>query len=192
MDDQIASAKAYHWATKYNRHRITPRALDFDHYPVPVKSYDFKHKINLIKNLSSLDQTASILVDFDDETVSGFLSLDNTKEVPLVCVTVGRDDQMPGHQIDAGVALTGPRAKQKNVQFSGTAYPLLQKIYNLGKTDCPKRCTLSRHLQVITGKAKKTIRLSDFQALPIKINYMDTVIHRRSKRNFMSAGPVKK
>jgi SagB-type dehydrogenase family enzyme len=331
MDNQITSAEAYHWATKYNRHRITPHYLDFKNYPVPVKSYDFIDKISLIKNFSSfdldlnavfvhqrihglstsfdltdlsrflflaygvtqtgyangtsfffrttpsagglypchlylvvrcmpgletglyycnmiqgflgliqrgdppppggkkfsfslmitaevfnsswkyrerafrymaldsghlienialalnaVDQSFSIAYDFDDETVSRFLSLDNTKEVPLACVTVGTDDRRLSHQIETGVALSGPRAEQKNVQSSGPAYALLQEIYDLGKTDCRKWCAVSKTPQVLIGKGLKTIHLSDFQALPVDINYMDTVIRRRSKRNFIS------
>jgi SagB-type dehydrogenase family enzyme len=145
---------------------------------------------HLIENISlalkAVDLGGGISYDFDDETMSRFLSLDNTKEIPLACVTVGMDDQMLSDQIDADTALTGPRAEQKKVQSSGPFYAVLQEIYDMGKTDCRKGYAVSQKPQSVTQKAQKTLRLADFQALPIKINYMDAVVRRRSKRNFIS------
>lgn len=43
----IGSALDYHRETSYVRHRIKGHHLDFDHYPIPVKPYDFPVKVDI-------------------------------------------------------------------------------------------------------------------------------------------------
>ena len=330
MNDTITYAKAYHWATKYVRHRIKSHYLDFNNYPDSFKSYDFVKKIDFVKDSSNLevdlhslfmqpDQTGIkitfglnklfqmlflaygvtrmsysngiplyfrttpsagalypchlylavrcmdgletglyycnmiqeflgliqrgensiqgkkelsfsliitgefynsswkyrerafryILLDsghlienislplkafgqvfsidygFDDEKVSRFLSLDNTKEVPLACVTVEQDEQNLKNLIEMGPDLTGPRAEEKPRLSTATPYPLLQKIYDLSKIGCQNNSADYQNTQVVSKQPQKIIHLSDFKYLSVKINYENTVIHRRSKRNFI-------
>ena len=330
MDDRITTAKEYHWATKYIRHRMKPHYLDFKNYPDPIKSYDFLKKIDLTKDpinidvdLNSIfiqpDQTGltsplrlntlseilalaygvtrtgltngipfyfrttpsagglypchlylavrcmegletglyycnmiqeflgliqrgenptqeknelsfslfitgeffnsswkyrerafryvlldsghlienislaikalgrffSIDYNFDDEKVSRFLSLDNTMEVPLACMNVFQAEQIIKNPIEALPDLTGPRAQDKKRLSTAISYPLLQKIYDLGKVVFQDNESDPKNTQVVTAQPQKTIHLSDFKNSPVKMNYMNTVIHRRSKRNFI-------
>ena len=330
MNDTITSAKAYHWATKYVRHRIKSHYLDFNNYPDPFKSYDFLKEINFVKDSSNLEvdlhslfmqpdqkgikktfelntlfqmlflaygvtrmsysngvpfyfrttpsagalypchlylavrymdgletglyycnmiqeflgliqrgensiqekkdlsfsliitgefynsswkyrerafryilldsghlienislalkafgQVFSIDYGFDDKKVSRVLSLDNTKEVPLACVTVEQDEQNLKNLIEAEPDLTGSRAEGKPRLSTATHYPLLQKIYDLSKNGCQDNSADSQNTQVVTRQPQKIIHLSDFKYLPVKINYKNTVIRRRSKRNFI-------
>ena len=117
--------------------------------------------------------------------MSRFLSLDNTQEVPLACVTVGQDKENLNYEIGTGPALTGPKAEKKTGLSISVVYPLLQKIYNLGKTVLQDNGVDSQETQVVTARPQKTIHFSDFRESSIKMNYMDMVIHRRSKRNFI-------
>ena len=41
MAETVNSTRDYHWLTSYTRHRMKGHVLDFDNYPVPVKSYDY-------------------------------------------------------------------------------------------------------------------------------------------------------
>ena len=144
---------------------------------------------HLIENISlaikALGRFFSIDYDFDDEKVSRFLSLDNTKEVPLACVNIEQDAQILKDPIETVPDLTGPRAEEKKRLSTAISYPLLQKIYHLGKVVFQDNDADPQNTQVVTAQPQKTIHLSDFKNLPVKMNYMNTVIHRRSKRNFI-------
>ena len=131
--------------------------------------------------------------DFDDEKVSRLLSLDYTKEVPLACVNVGQGEHILKDLIEAGPDLTGPKAEEKKRLSTATSYPLLQQIYDVSKVVFQDSGVDPQNIQVVTGQPQKTIDLSEFMAdfksdfkdPPVKINYVDTVIRRRSKRNFI-------
>jgi SagB-type dehydrogenase family enzyme len=144
---------------------------------------------HLIENISravkALGRFFSIDYDFDDEKVSRFLSLDNTKEVPLACVNVGQDKHILKNLIEAGPDLIGPKAEVKKRLSTAISYPLLQKIYDLSKVGFYDNGADSQNIQVGTAQPQKTIDLSCFKYSPVKINYRDTVIRRRSKRNFI-------
>ena len=152
---------------------------------------------HLIENVSlavkALGRFFSIDYDFDDEKVSRFLSLNNTKEVPLACVNVGQDKHILKNLIETGPDLIGPRAEEKKRLSTATSYPLLQKIYDLSKAVSQGHSIDSQNIKVVTVKPQKTINLSDLKAdfkadikdQAVKINYRDTVIRRRSKRNFI-------
>ncbi|MBW2563724.1 MAG: SagB family peptide dehydrogenase [Deltaproteobacteria bacterium] len=148
---------------------------------------------HLIENISLAIKASgrffSIDYDFDDEKISRFLSLDNTKEVPLACVNVGQDKHILKNLIEAGPDLIGPKAEVKKRLSTATSYPLLQKIYDLSKAGFCDNGADSQNIQVVTAKSQKTISLSDLKAdlkdQAVKINYRDAVIRRRSKRNFI-------
>ena len=148
---------------------------------------------HLIENIAlavkAFGRFFSIDYSFDDEKVLGFLSIDHTKEVPLACVNVGQDEHNLKNLIEAGPDLTGPKAEEKMRLSAVTSYPLLQKIYDLSKVSFFDNTADPQNIQVLTGQPQKTINLSDFEAdfkgPPVKINYVDTVIRRRSKRNFI-------
>jgi len=148
---------------------------------------------HLIENISlavkASGQFFSIDYDFDDEKVSRFLSLNNTKEVPLACVNVGQDKHIIKNLIETGLDLIGPKAEERKRLSTATSYPLLQKIYDLSKAGFYDNGAGSQNIQVGTAKPQKTIGLSNFKAdfkdQAVKINYRDAVIRRRSKRNFI-------
>jgi len=156
---------------------------------------------HLIENIAiavrALGRFFSIDYDFDDEKVSRFLSLNNTKEVPLACVNVGQNKQIIKNLIETGLDLIGPKAEVKKRLSTVTSYPLLQKIYDLSKVGFYDNGADPQNIQVLTGQPQKTINLSelkadlkvdlnaDFKDPLAKINYVDTVIRRRSKRNFI-------
>jgi len=160
---------------------------------------------HLIENISLAVKASgrffSIDYDFDDEKVSQVLSLDNKKEVPLACMNVGQDKHILKNLIEAGPGLIGPKAEEKKRLTTATSYPLLQKIYDLSKTVSQGKSVDSQNIQMVTGQPQKTISLSDLKAdlkanfkadsetgfkdQAVKINYRDTVIRRRSKRNFI-------
>jgi len=152
---------------------------------------------HLIENISLAVKASgrffSIDYDFDDDKVSQFLSLDNTKEVPLACVNVEQDKHNLKNLIEVGPDLIGPKAEEKKRLSTATSYPLLQKIYDLSKAVSQGNSVDSQNIQVVTGQPQKTISLSDLKAdsntgfkdQAVKINYRDTVIRRRSKRSFI-------
>lgn len=55
MNKAVKCAKDYHWSTVYVRNRIKGHVLDFDHYPVPVKSYDFFNQTKISQGNSPDD-----------------------------------------------------------------------------------------------------------------------------------------
>ena len=152
---------------------------------------------HLIENISlaikALGQFSLINYDFDDEKLSRFLSLDHTKEVPLGCVNVGQDENISLNLIQTEPDLTGLKAEEIKRLSTPTSYPLLQKIYDLSKVIFYDNDTDPQSLQVVAGKPQKTINLFDFKAdstadfknPSVKINYVETVIRRCSKRNFI-------
>ncbi|MBU1345190.1 MAG: SagB family peptide dehydrogenase [Proteobacteria bacterium] len=140
---------------------------------------------NLSLALNAFDQFFSIEYDFDDQKISQRLFLDNAKEVPLAIVTVGQDTCCVKEQIDSRPHLSGPRAEQKIGLSAGPSYPLLEKIYHLGGKPAQKKFVGPKQTDRVTKPLKKTIRLSDFSCPPDKIDYMETVCLRRSKRNFV-------
>ena len=148
---------------------------------------------HLIENLSlaikALGRFFSIDYDLDDEKVSRFLSLNNTKEVPLACVNVGQDKHILKNLIETGSDLIGPKAEEKKRLSTATSYPLLQKIYDLSKAGFYDNSADSQNIQVSIAKPQKTINLSNFKTnfkdQAVKINYRDAIIRRRSKRNFI-------
>ncbi len=152
---------------------------------------------NISLAVKALGRFFSIDYDFDDEKMLRLLSLDNTKEVPLACVNVGQDKHILKNLIETGPDLIGPKAKEKKRLSTAISYPLLQKIYDLSKVGFYDNGADSQNIQVVTAQPQKTISLSDLKAdlkadykadfkdQAVKINYRDTVIRRRSKRNFI-------
>ncbi|NNL42392.1 MAG: hypothetical protein HKO79_07840 [Desulfobacterales bacterium] len=152
---------------------------------------------HLIENISlavnALDQFFSIDYDFDDEKVSRFLSLDQTKEVPLACVNVGQDENAVKNLIQIGPDLTGLKAEEKKRLTIPISYPLLQKIYDLSKVISYNDDAGLQNMQVVAGQPQKSINLfdltndskTDFKDPSVKINYANTVFRRCSKRNFI-------
>ena len=145
---------------------------------------------HLIENLSLAIKASglkfSISYDFDDEELSQLLSLDQTREVPLACVTAGYDERIIKDLEASGPTLTGPRAREKKPLSKPIAYPLLQDAYNLGKPVLISKNPGCRNSQELKAQFQKTVPLSDFTDLPVRIDYMDAVIRRRSRRNFAS------
>jgi len=91
MDDRVTTAKEYHWATKYIRHRIKPHYLDFKNYPDPVKSYDFIEKIDLTKDLSNIDvDLNSIFTQPDQVELGRPFHLNTLSQVLLLAYGVTR------------------------------------------------------------------------------------------------------
>ncbi|MBT8350918.1 MAG: SagB/ThcOx family dehydrogenase [Deltaproteobacteria bacterium] len=152
---------------------------------------------HLIENISlavnALGQFFSIDYDFDDEKVSRFLSLDQTKEVPLACVNVGQDENAVKNLIQIGPDLTGLKAEEKKRLTIPISYPLLQKIYDLSKVISYNDDAGLQNMQVVAGQPQKSINLfdltndskTDFKDPSVKINYANTVFRRCSKRNFI-------
>ena len=152
---------------------------------------------HLIENISlavkALGQFSLIDYDFDDEKVSRFLSLDPTVEVPLACVNVDQNENILKNLIQTKPDLTGPKAERKKRLSTATSYPLLQNIYDLSRVVVNDNGADPQSLQVVAAKPQKTINLFDFKAdstanfknQSVKINYVETVIRRCSKRNFI-------
>ena len=144
---------------------------------------------HLIENIAlavrALGRFFLIDYDFDDEKVSRFLSLSHTKEVPLACVHVGQDKHNLKNLIETGPDLIGPKAQEEKRLPAVTSYPLLQEIYDLSKVSFYDNAAHPQNIQVVKGQPQKTIDLTEFKGQRVKINYVDTVIRRRSKRNFI-------
>jgi SagB-type dehydrogenase family enzyme len=108
-------------------------------------------------------------------------------------VNVGQDKKRLKNVAETGLDLIGPKAKEKKRLTTATSYPLLHQIYDLSKMISWSNNTNPQYPPVVKAKPQKTFILSDLQAdskfdfedLAIKVNYVDTVIHRRSKRNFI-------
>ena len=82
MDDRITTAKEYHWATKYIRHRMKPHYLDFKNYPDPIKSYDFLKKIDLTKDPINIDvDLNSIFIQPDHTGLTSPFRLNTLSEI---------------------------------------------------------------------------------------------------------------
>lgn len=145
---------------------------------------------HLIENLSLALKAAgldfSIDPDMDDEKISHFLSLDEKREVPLACLNVGRDDQKSDDPVGDYFCLSGPRAEEKNVRSDRPSYPLLQTIYRLGKDVVHSDDDGSQPVKAVKPSGLKEIDFRVFKQPPVRIDYTDTVIRRRSKRNFIS------
>jgi len=111
----------------------------------------------------------------------------------LGCVNVGQDENISLNLIQTEPDLTGLKAEEIKRLSTPTSYPLLQKIYDLSKVIFYDNDIDPQSLQVVAGKPQKTINLFDFTAdstadfknPSVKINYVETVIRRCSKRNFI-------
>jgi SagB-type dehydrogenase family enzyme len=54
------SATEYHWNHAHIRHRIVPHYLDFDHYPLPFKSYVSPNQISLKPKAGNIREAGSL------------------------------------------------------------------------------------------------------------------------------------
>ena len=140
---------------------------------------------NLILALKALRFPCHLSYDFDDRLMNDFLGLDESKEVSLAVVQVtGKSDNsdhgsLPVKKLPEEV-LTASKVSGHEVH-----YPAIQEIHRAGTWTGARAVQDSEMIQelgVLPGSWKEMSRSSEW---PETMNYAETVLHRRSKRNFV-------
>jgi SagB-type dehydrogenase family enzyme len=139
---------------------------------------------NLVLTLKSLGFPFTLIYDFDDLMINRLLGLDQEKETILAMVhvpTPGPEETLWGHLGDL------PDSLKKASQVSKTeiAYPLIEKMVKA-------TTQVRRHLEMETApsarfglQADAGIPISPPGKWPETMTFPDSVINRRSRRNYV-------
>ncbi|MBU0973303.1 MAG: SagB family peptide dehydrogenase [Proteobacteria bacterium] len=172
----MVTASFYTSAWKYRERAFRYMLLDAGH---------LVENLDLALGLYDVDHT--LCYDFEDRAISDFLQLDPSQEVPLVCVSSGRDMNVsamglagnPGKPADPSPEFSFSTDRKRPVQ-----YEILSQIHSLGKIVKPDR---PFPLPEITQKKGLGPVAVPMKPPPMEggQGFVDSVLLRRSRRNFV-------
>lgn len=161
----MVTASFYTSAWKYRQRAYRYMLLDAGHL---VENLDLA--LNLYGTVHS------ILYDFSDQALSLFLGLDPDEEVPLVCVSVGRDTSVPG----LGRICCWPGEKSP----VPVQYKILSQIHWAGRVIAPEKLSARPDITQKQSLTTKDLFQDRGQNQPGP-GFVDSVLSRRSRRNFV-------
>jgi len=140
---------------------------------------------NLILALKSLELHPALSLDFDDSEVNRLLGFDETKEVCLaVCHVPGTQayDEKETREITKlpEAVKNASRVSEKEID-----YPAPREIHTAGAMVMSQSESRSDMIHELGMVSNKWLGINPSDPWPETLNYAETVLHRRSKRNFM-------
>ena len=146
---------------------------------------------NLNLALKSLNFSYHCSLDFDDASANRFLGLDSEREVCLaVCTVPGPENAKPIAEIPISDLAQTIKERSK-VAENEVRYPALLEIHKSGEKMAPSgnsgtnicRGNMTcRHMGITFGNRTEIAKVENW---PERYNYGETVLKRRSKRNFV-------
>jgi SagB-type dehydrogenase family enzyme len=139
---------------------------------------------NMILALKASKLPFSVTYDFDDGEVNRLLGLDDQKEVALAIIHVPGGRGISDHYKEPIPTLPEPMLQASRVSAKETDYPAIREIHKAGiPVVSSKTETVMINELGITPKTWAPIGTSG--SWPEIIEYPDTVLRRRSRRNFV-------
>jgi len=141
---------------------------------------------NLVVALKAQKFPFEFSFDFDDHTLNRLLGLDETKEVCLaVCYTPG-EQPVEGMNTEEEIADLSESAKNASiVSQKETDYPAVLEIHEQGLHETARSNVELPAINPVDLKSEKPIDVTGPEIWPEKLNYEETFLHRRSKRNYI-------
>lgn len=170
----FVTAIFYRSAWKYRARSYRYHLMDSGHL---VESLDLA--------LRTLSLPGEVAFDFDDEAVNSFLGCDTDREVCLATVSVACEGAVNQVVAKADGDLPGSFHAASRVAPGEIAYPVLQEFHRAGtRLFAPEGSHLDmiRQVGLLPGSWKAIPRS---EVWPEKMNYVETVMRRRSHRNFI-------
>ena len=128
----------------------------------------------------------SLSYDFDDQGVNRMLGLDGTREVSLaVCQVPGPDKLKRGDEKKEIVQLMDSIKSASRVANKEVEYPAIVDIHMAGSIKVPAAGGAAPKLDPVYAYSGGIMQIKDPAPWPEKINYEDTFLLRRSRRNFI-------
>ena len=124
--------------------------------------------------------------DFDDQAVNQMLGLDETREVCLaICQVPGPDMLKRGDGKKDIAELTDSIQRASIVSNKEVEYPAIADIHMAGTIKVPAARAAAPKLDPVCAFSGVRLQIKDPASWPEKINYKDTFLLRRSRRNFI-------
>jgi len=139
---------------------------------------------NLVLAVKALGLSSSLTFDFDDDSINRFLGVDDRREVCLaVCRTPrGPHDPDPAEQQDdLGDAIRhASRVSEKEID-----YPAVRDIHRAGASVVSQPGSPSPMVSLLGPSPQEWRKLNSVGPWPETLRYGESVIRRRSSRNFV-------
>jgi SagB-type dehydrogenase family enzyme len=172
------TAIIYRSAWKYRERSYRYHLLDTGHV---------LESLNLALSASGIAGVSSM--DFDDERVNRFLGIDETREFTLAVVQIGKDDKpdrKTGRELLEAPALPGDILEASRVSARETAYPHVLSMHLAGtKRPAPRRNPSRPMVEHLGPAPDNWAYFAPPHSWPSDPLYMETVLKRRSRRNFI-------
>jgi SagB-type dehydrogenase family enzyme len=140
---------------------------------------------NLILALNAMGFNVTPSYDFDDRGINRFLGLDDAKEVAFAMCTVSGPLPLYEGTMNEISEMPEQIKNASSVAPQETTYPVIQQIHKAGhKTMLPPKSTFNM-IDKIGINPKIWTKIDMHSGRSKDINYVQSVLSRRSRRNFL-------
>jgi SagB-type dehydrogenase family enzyme len=146
---------------------------------------------NLVLALKAEGLPANLSYDFDDQSVNGFLGIDETREVTLAVAYVLGHERVSERKGEKIPQLSGAIREASVVSRAEVDYPAIRTVHQAG-AEIVKGATKTGEMVQNLGAVPERWRRLEVQPVPPEsLDYPDAVFRRRSKRNFVNGSVPK-
>ena len=135
--------------------------------------------------LRALSLTGEVAFDFDDEAINSFLCCDTEREVCLATVSVAGEGAVNQVVAKADGDLPESLHAASRVAPREIAYPALQEFHRAGTRLVAPEGSHPNMIRQVSQVPASWQKIPCSEAWPEKMNYVETVMRRRSHRNFV-------
>jgi len=134
--------------------------------------------------LRAVSLAGEVTFDFDDEAINTFLGCDTAREVCLATVSVVCEGGA-GIMVKAEGGLPASFEAASRVASREVAYPAVQDFHRAGSRLPAPEGSQPNMIREAGRWPDSWERIPRAEVLPEQMNYLETVMHRRSRRNFI-------